>query len=318
MLDGAAWQANRAETKLAQAKQAENGRSELGAFLRARRETLSRADAGLPTLGRTRTSGLRREDVSYLSGVSVTWYTWLEQGRDIHPSRQVLDAIARALRLTVAEHDYLLALAGYSPATASAPAPVAIAPPQVQRLMDALAGSPAYTVTADWRIAGWNAAYAALYPGVATAHGEDRNLLWLVFTDPYVRELLPDWEATSRRFVAEFRADAGPRLGDPAYLALVARLEAASPEFRTAWAAHDIEGFASRERMFRHPTAGLLTLEHHQLSPSDHPDLHVVIYTPAPGSDSAARLAQLLSQRRPRVDPAAPTRKDTHGPAALG
>jgi transcriptional regulator with XRE-family HTH domain len=274
-------------------------RAELGAFLRARRESLSRSDAGLPTIGRARTSGLRREEVSYLSGVSVTWYTWLEQGRDIHPSRQVLDALARTLRLTVTEHAYALSLAGYSPAVTSATPPVAIAPPQVQRLMDAVAGSPSYTVTADWRIAGWNAAYAVLYPGVATARGEDRNLLWLVFTDPYVRELLPDWELTSRRFVAEFRADAGPRLGDPAYLDLVARLEQASPEFRAAWAAHDIEGFASRERLFRHPSAGLLTLEHHQLSPSDHPDLHIVIYTPVPGTDAAERLTQLLTTQLP-------------------
>ena len=273
---------------------AEKSRAELAAFLRARRENLARADAGLPTIGRARTSGLRREEVSYLSGVSVTWYTWLEQARDIHPSRQVLDALARTLRLTVTEHAYLLSLAGYSADVASVTPPVAIAPPQVQRLMDALAGSPSYTVTADWRIAGWNAAYAALYPGVATARGEDRNLLWLVFTDPYVRELLPDWEVTSRRFVAEFRADAGPRLGDPAYLDLVSRLEQASPEFRAAWAAHDIDGFASRERLFRHPTAGLLTLEHHQLSPSDHPDLHIVIYTPVPGTDAAARLSALL------------------------
>ena len=261
---------------------AEQRRAELGAFLRARRENLSRTDAGLPPVGRARTTGLRREEVSYLSGVSVTWYTWLEQGRDIHPSRQVLDALARTLRLTVTEHAYLLSLAGYSTAVATGRPPVATAPPALQRFMDALANSPAYTVTADWRIAGWNAAYAELYPGVATARAEDRNLLWLVFTDPFVRELLPDWDVTSRRFVAEFRADAGPRLGDPAYLDLVSRLEEASPEFRSAWAAHDIEGFASRERVFRHPTAGLITLEHHQFVPSDHPDLHVVVYTPAP------------------------------------
>ncbi|QDZ16867.1 helix-turn-helix domain-containing protein [Humibacter ginsenosidimutans] len=273
----------------------EAGRAELGAFLRARRENLSRTDAGLPPVGRARTTGLRREEVSYLSGVSVTWYTWLEQGRDIHPSRQVLDALARTLRLTVTEHGYLLSLAGYAAAQAASSVPVAVAPPQVQRLMDALAGSPAFTLTADWRIAGWNSAYAALYPGVATVPAEDRNLLWLVFTDPYVHDLLPDWEVTSSRFAAEFRAEAGPRLGDPAYLALIDRLEAASAPFRSVWASHDIEGFASRERVFRHPTAGLLTLEHHQLVPSDHPDLHVVIYTPAPATDAAARLASITS-----------------------
>jgi len=109
-----------------------------------------------------------------------------------------------------------------------------------------------------------------------------------------VHDLLPDWEVTSSRFAAEFRAEAGPRLGDPAYLSLIARLEEASPAFRTVWASRDIEGFASRERMFRHPRAGLLTVEHHQLVPSDHPDLHVVIYTPAPGADTAERLARLV------------------------
>jgi transcriptional regulator with XRE-family HTH domain len=270
-------------------------RAELGAFLRARRENLPRAEAGLPSIGRARTSGLRREEVSFLSGVSVTWYTWLEQGRDIHPSRQVLDALARTLRLTVSEHGYLLSLAGYAPAPVTAPAPVAVAPPQVQRLMDSLARSPAFTLTADWRIAGWNTAYEALYPGIATVHAEDRNLLWLVFTDPYVHELLPDWEITSSRFAAEFRAEAGPRLGDPDYLSLIARLEEASGPFRDVWASRDIEGFASRERTFRHPEAGLLTVEHHQLVPSDHPDLHMVIYTPSPGTDTADRLARLLA-----------------------
>nr|WP_277350104.1 hypothetical protein [Nonomuraea sp. FMUSA5-5] len=151
----------------------------------------------------------------------------------------------------------------------------------MQRLLDALAGFPAYAIAPDWTITGWNAAYAALYPNVATVDPGERNLLWLVFTDPYVRDLLPDWETTSRRFLAEFRAEAGPRLGDLARSPIVQRLLATSEVFHAAWQDHHIEGFASRERLFRHPAAGVLRYEHHRLALADQPDLHVVIYTPA-------------------------------------
>jgi transcriptional regulator with XRE-family HTH domain len=267
-------------------------RTELGLFLRARREQALRAEYGLPPVGRARDRGLRREEIAYLSGVSVTWYTWLEQGRDITPSRQVLDAVARTLHLSDTEHAYLLGLSGYAPAASTELPVVRTAPAHVHRLLDSLAPNPAYAIAPDWGIAGWNDAYAALYPNVATSPPEERNLLWLVFTDPYVRSLLPDWEITSRRFLAEFRAETGPRLGDPDISYQVERLKQASPEFQDAWARYDIHGFESRERVFHHPVAGTLEFEHHQLSPSDHPDLHIILYTPLPGSDSAERLAR--------------------------
>ncbi|MFI6395506.1 helix-turn-helix transcriptional regulator [Nonomuraea sp. NPDC050547] len=255
-------------------------RKELGDFLRARRARLDPTAVGLPPAGPRRRGGLRREEVSTLSQVSATWYTWLEQGRDIQPSRQVLDALARTLLLTFAEHAYVLSLAGYAPLTEPAEPAARTAPGHVQRLLDALAGFPAYAIAPDWTIAGWNAAYLDLYPNVATVAPEERNLLWLVFTDPYVRDLLPDWEVTSRRFVAEFRAEAGPRLGDLAGSPAIQRLLATSAAFRTAWQDHHIEGFASRMRVFDHPITGVRHFEHHRLAPADHPDLHVVIYTP--------------------------------------
>lgn len=250
-------------------------------FLRARREQLDRAAFGLPPAGRDRTIGLRREEVSSLSGVSMTWYTWLEQGRDIHPSRQVLDAVAHSLRLTVAEHDYVLALSGFAPTRGAAGAAVEAAPAHVQRLLDALDEHPAYALAPDWGLAGWNRAYEDLYPHVARVPAAERNLLWLIFTDPGVRALLDDWELTSRRFLAEFRAEAGPRMADPRYRDLVARLREASPEFRDGWAGHDVQGFQSRERVFHHPRAGRLVFEHHQLRPSDQPGIQLVVYTAA-------------------------------------
>ncbi|MFG1921889.1 helix-turn-helix transcriptional regulator [Cryptosporangium sp. NPDC048952] len=251
--------------------------AELGTFLRARRQQLVRADFELPPVGRNRTIGLRREEIAYRASLSVTWYTWLEQGRPVNPSRQVLDALAMTMRLSAAEHDYLLSLAGYAPAAPAGSTPTD-APASLRRLLDALLPSPAFAVSTDWTIAAWNAAYEALYPPVATAAPEDRNLLLAIFTDPSVRDLLPDWDVTSRHFLAEYRADAGPLLGQPEHVALVTRLLATSPDFAAAWAAHEVERFASRERRFTHPTAGELVFEHHRLIPSDQPELHVVVY----------------------------------------
>lgn len=276
-------------------------RRELGQFLRSRREHLVRADFDLPPVGRGRRVGLRREEVSYLSGVSLTWLTWLEQGRNTNPSRQVLEAVARAMRLPVADQTYVLTLAGYAAPPADALAPVTSAPAPLQRLLDGLGAAPAFAVTAEWGIAGWNAAYGVLYPGVDSVPPAERNLLWLVFTDPAVRAMLPDWETDSRRFLAEFRAQAGPSLGAPGHAALIAKLLEVSPEFRQGWEAHDVERFTSRERRFRHPVAGDLAFEQHRLTPVDHRDLHLVVYTPAPGTDTGPRLERLL--RRPPPPP---------------
>ncbi len=270
----------------------EEQRRELGAFLRKRREQVVRADYALPPVGRGRELGLRREEVAYLSGVSVTWYTWLEQGRDINPSRQVLDAVAVQLRLTGPEHEYVLALAGLAPLPAMASPEPTRAPAHLQRLIDAQLPSPAFAVAPDWSIGGWNRAYEILYPDIARVDPADRNLLVLIFTDPYVRRMLPDWELTSRRFLAEYRADAGPLLGRPAHVALVDRLQRQSPDFARAWAEHEVERFSSRERRFVHPEAGELIFEQHRLIPSDHPTLHLVIYLPDP--DTATRLRSLL------------------------
>jgi transcriptional regulator with XRE-family HTH domain len=267
-------------------------RRELADFLASRRHQVSPGTAGLPAGGNRRTPGLRREEVALLAGVSHTWYTWLEQGRDIRPSRQVIDALARTLRLSTAEHEYVLRLSGNGAAPPAGT--VEALPDHVQRLLDALGSSPAYAITSSWSIVGWNRAYERLYPGVAVLPRADRNLLWVVFTDPAVRTLLGDWAGDSRRFLTQFRAEVGPRLADPDVVALVTRLQAASPDFQEGWASHDVDRFASTERRFEHPVVGTLVLEHHQLTPSDAPGLQLVVYTPVDGTGSAAKLARLV------------------------
>jgi transcriptional regulator with XRE-family HTH domain len=266
-------------------------RRELAEFLGSRRRQVNPAAVGLPAGGNRRTPGLRREEVALLAGVSHTWYTWLEQGRDIHPSRQVMDALARTLRLSPAEHDYLLRLSGHGGAPASRPFDGV--PAHLQRLMDALIPSPVYAITSSWAIVGWNSAYERLYSGVAEMPASDRNLLWAVFTDPAVRTLLGDWETDSRRFLTQFRAEVGPRLTDPDVVDLVGRLQAASPAFREGWASHDVDRFTSTERRFEHPDVGSLVLEHHQVTPADAPGIQLVVYTAVEGTGTAAKLSRL-------------------------
>jgi transcriptional regulator with XRE-family HTH domain len=273
----------------------------LGQFLTSRRRQLVRAQIGLPQIAGRTTRGLRREEVAYLAGVSVTWYTWLEQGRDVTPSRQVVDSLARTLRLSHAEHVYLSALAGHSaPQPANDPSPATV-PAHVQRLLDALADYPALVIAPDWTILAWNAVYEALYPNVAKVAAADRNFLWLLFTDPYLRTLMPDWELTCAYNVASFRAEAGTRFGEPPFADLVSRLLDTSEAFRAAWERYDIETLPSRERLFRHPEVGDLHLEQHSLAPSDYPSLRLVTFIPMPSTDTAQRLRRLLDHQSLRL-----------------
>ncbi len=252
-------------------------REQLGDFLSARRGALLRAAAGLPTSPRRREAGLSREEVAILAGVSVSWYTWLEQGREINVSRQVLAAVARVLQLTDDETEYMFALS--EPERETAATESESVPEHLKRLIDSLR-FPAFVLATDWSIVGWNAPYEWLYPSIATLPEADRNLLWLIYTDPQLRKLLPDWSRTSRSFLADFRAEAGVRLNTPRHRALIARLEEASPEFRRQWAVHVVERFASRIRSFQHPDAGLVRFEHNALVPADVPGLTVVTYVP--------------------------------------
>lgn len=273
-------------------------RQELGQFLRDRRGNLVRAELGLPPIGRNRTLGLRREEIAAFAAVSITWYTWLEQGRDINASRQVLESVARVLTLTSAETAYVLALGGYTPAPSNEVTTVEQAPEHLQRLLDSF-DFPAFAVAPDWGIAGWNLAYSGLYTRIATVDPEQRNLLWLIFTDPHLRKMLPDWEETSRHFVAEFRAEAGARLGSAAHTTLIKRLGEASTQFAKLWADRGVERFASRQRVFLHPVAGELVFEQHRLVPSDAPELHLVMYAPVSGTPTKERLQKLLEDRVP-------------------
>lgn len=268
--------------------------AELASFLRTRRANLLRADFDLPDLRGGRTPGLRREEVAVLVGVSVTWYTWLEQGRKANPSRQVVDAIARELRFSDAEHAYVLALAGFGPPTPDDRDLSDEVPSHLRRLLNGWSDSPAFAITASWDIVAWNSAYEALYPGVGDRGLERRNLLWAVFMDPYVRRMLPEWSTDSAHFMAEFRVDYAAHMSSATMKDLVQRLRQASQDFEDVWTRHGIERFSSRMRSFHHPAVGDLEFEVHRLALSDDPDLHLIVYSPVPGRTNIEALATLV------------------------
>jgi len=266
-----------------------NRRDELAAFLRGRREALRPDDVGLPTGRARRTPGLRREEIALLAGVSVTWYTWLEQGRPINASVDVLEALARSMRLDDAERHHLLTLAARVPGE---PVPeVDDAPDALVRLIASMDPAPAYVLGPRWEFLAWNRAQSHLYPMIDHLEPADRNLVWVFFGEPTARELVVDWPDQARRILAEFRAGTAGLRSDPKVLELVERLRAVSPEFAEWWAQLDVAQFQTRVRRYHHTRAGELAFEYQQLTPSEWPGLKVVVQLPLPGDDSAERLA---------------------------
>ena len=209
-------------------------------------------------------------------------------------STDVLDALARTLRLDPVEREHLLALAGHPHRAPGRPDEHPVATDLVT-LLAQLDPSPAYVLGPRWELLAWNAAYSRLFPPVDELTPGDRNLVWVVFAHPDARPLIGDWEAEARRILSQFRAETTPYRDDPAVLALVARLQTASPVFARWWPRHDVAGFEGRERRFHHPHAGELRFRYQQLVPAGEPDLRLVVLLPTVGDDSAERLARVIA-----------------------
>jgi transcriptional regulator with XRE-family HTH domain len=268
-------------------------RAELADFLRRKRAALQPADVGLPGGGRRRTPGLRREEVALLAGVGATWYTWLEQGRDVRASLDVLDALARALELTPAERTHLILLGRGEEAPAIEP-PAEEAAPAVRRLVESLDPTPAYLLGRRWDYLAWNRACAALFGDFGAVPRAARNHLWQLFMDPRRRALMPDWPEHSRLVVAKFRADSARQLGDPAFEELLAALRQASPEFCKVWKRHEVAQSGQGRKRLHHPEAGSLEFDHGVFHPTEAPDQRLVLYSPVPGTGTAEKLQELM------------------------
>ena len=267
-------------------------RSELASFLRSRRERLDPEVMGLPTGTRRRTPGLRREEVAQLAGVGVTWYTWLEQGRQINVSVQVLDAVARTLKLDQAETEHLYRLAD----VAAVPAMNGCRrlDPEIQLILDGLRPLPGAVVNGRSDVLAWNHSYALLFPFLVNAPADKRNSLWQCFTAPKCCHPFVNRREELGRMVANFRARYGRHVGEPAWDEFVKRLCAASPEFAELWAEHGVADGGVRVKVFRHPALGELNVVVTTLELAANPGLRMMVYTP--NDDDTRERFEILRQ----------------------
>ena len=247
----------------------------LGDFVRAHREKLPPEGSGV----RRRTPGLRREELAARAGISVTWLTWIEQGRDVKASPQALDRLARALTLSRAERSYLFELSGIRDPSDPPPQDFADAPASIIATVNSVA-HPAYGLDRLWNASCWNRAAEHLFQGWLTP-GCERNLLLFVFLDPAARKLIPNWDLRARRLLAEFRGDFGHSFADPRARDLVGRLRSDSALFRAAWETQSVLEREGGVRHFQHPKDGALRFVQHTFAPSERPDHKLVILTPA-------------------------------------
>jgi transcriptional regulator with XRE-family HTH domain len=269
--------------------------AEIAEFLRVRRARLRPRDVGLPEGSRRRTPGLRREEVAQLADISATYYTFLEQGRDVRPSEQVLDALGRALRLTPAERMHLHDLIhGGRPAGLVAPDSLL---PSVAAMVARLDPWPAYVTGRRFDVLACNRAARVLWADWPARPPEQRNVLWWTFLDPAARGILVDWESVARAELARFRAASARHSDEPGFGALIARLQAGSAKVRQWWPEHDVVPLSSGVKRIRHPALGVVEFHHAVLQVADDPEQKLVTFTA--GQEDTARIADLIGGLAP-------------------
>ncbi|TCC06285.1 helix-turn-helix domain-containing protein [Kribbella soli] len=268
---------------------------ELGEFLKARRAELALGDVGLPDSRQPRrVPGLRREEVALLAAISTAHYTRLEQGR-APATGPVLGTLAQALRLSEDQRSYLFELAGndvFHRRYRRARQTVQL---HLQRLVNDLPGIPAFVLGRRTDILAWNEMAAALITDFGQIPQKHRTYVRLLFTDPAMRTLYPDWENVARRAVAQLRTEAARTPGDPRMSTLVGELSTRDEQFRTWWAADVVAGRGVGAKDLNHPVVGALTLDWDTLTSAADPEQHLVVWTAEPGSRSADSLRVLAS-----------------------
>jgi len=276
----------------------------IGRFLRARRELVHPEEVGLPDLGRRRVPGLRREELAMLAGVSADYYIRLEQGRDQHPSEQVLAALARALRLDEDATAHLHELARPAPRRRRAATRPERVSPDLQRLLHTWSQTPAFVLGRRMDVLASNALAGALHAGFT----EGNNLSRVFFLDPAAPAFYADWDRVAAGAVAGLRASAGADLDDPRLTELVGELSLKSEAFRRLWARHDVRDKTSGTKRFNHPQVGELTLGYHSFAVSGAPGQLLTVYHAEPDTPSAQALALLSSIAAEEPSSPVPTR----------
>lgn len=256
-------------------------RKELGEFLQALRQRGTPEEYGFPAGQRRRTKGLRREEVAQLAGISATWYTWIEQGREVNVSSEALDRLAQALKLSRSERTYLFDMADRRDPRGTETEADQV-PETLVGMLDNIS-IPAYIMGRTWDVLAWNRPAEALFSGwldKLTAGGPAPNLLRFVFQNPEARQFVVNWEVRARRLVAEFRADCRGRLEEPELQRLVNELSQASADFERFWKQHDVLERQGGQRAFNHPKKGNINFQQVTLRPVEQEQLKLVLLSP--------------------------------------
>ncbi|HQU74607.1 MAG TPA: helix-turn-helix transcriptional regulator [Calditrichia bacterium] len=264
----------------------------LGQFLRFSREKLSPLEAGVPGTTRRRTPGLRREEVAEQSGISTAWYTYLEQGREVRASLEVLDRIADTLGMTEVERQYLHALARPDVAQKTDEVPELI---NGQKILDNFGIYPALYIAHQWDIVGWNRPAANLFTDFGKMDRTRRNLVLYVFTDASLKEMYEDWQGNAKLLLAQFRMGFGLYPNETRYAEVIGELLEKSPEFAEWWNVYDVQPKMAGEKNIYHRRVGKLKLAYTTFQSVENPRLTLMVYnTCDPGSE--AKLAELDSE----------------------
>lgn len=275
-------------------------REQLADFLKTRRARLHPEQFDLPGYPRRRKPGLRREELAQLIGVGVSWYTWLEQGRNINVSDQVLSRLADILQLNEQEHKHLFLLARDPLALPEEQARESLKPSTTyQAILDGWGSYPALLVNRHLNVIAWNESGNRVFGDFSTRSERERNIVWSTFMDPAQRELLVHWEQTARRSIALLRTKSDSYANEPWLQALITDLQQASPEFRAWWPEHDILFACHDQNEIKHPLLGPLVFQGTTLVVPERPDLQIVVHTPLPQEDTATKLRAFLTEQSP-------------------
>ena len=268
-------------------------REELSRFLKSMRARISPSDVGLPEGDRRRTRGLRREEIASLAGMSVTWYTWFEQGRDVQLSAPMLERLSATLKLNPEEREFLFSLAQHRPAPLKATIDKELGP-NVQRLLDAV-GIPALIIALDWTVIGWNELYARVFRDYGVLPPEERNLFKLLLLNPQFQPDEESYRAMAKRLIARFKWDYSRALDDGSFEAMIEELHTASPIFDEFWKTSEIVAHFEGVHTAEVEGVGTLVFHHTSYAVEQSPSQRLVLFAPE-DEDSAAKLKLLRNK----------------------
>ena len=268
---------------------------ELADFLRTRRAKILPSQIGLSSATRRRTPGLRREEVAQLAGIGVTWYTWLEQGRPIHVSTQVIESLAKVLLLDKQERIHLYLLAN-QPLPADITGYQGTVSPILQHVLDSLILCPSLITDQRWNVIAWNKAACSILGDFSKMNARERNIVWAMFTDDKYKELFVDWTSHAKGLLGRFRLTCGQYIEDSWLAQFIDDLKMQSTEFNLWWPLHEIESNSEKYKQLNHPIAGLLDFEVSNFDVSDNSGLKLIVHTPVSGTNTATKMKLLLDK----------------------